>query len=684
MKKFTYNLLLAGCLVIAGSARADLAVTVNTADNTDFTAGMTNFITALNIVSNNGGGATINFNIPGTGPHYIVTPLFGYYGFGALPVWTNVTINGYSQPGSSPNTHSITQANNAVITIYLASTNGECTDLTENGYSGEGAVLPLLGCTNINITGLGFLGFNPNGTANNGDNMYAIALGGTVPSQNIHIYGCRFGLDADNTRVYQFQKDVTSYGAKVEGTNVIGVAPRSANPRAEFNIFIGGYITFDLGGNNDSPFYVMGNFFDVYPDGLHDFNIDGLTHNGVDHIVEAICEFGGPGTNSCFGTDGDGVNDAEERNIIGGCTAANDSNVIEIYGSGPQFMRVCGNYWGVGVDGLTRFTNGGPNMEWLSIKKRMNSTMTFGSDFDGVSDDLEANLICWNNPFNTLYANPAPPPAVIPGPGPNADVWAWFVGPYNSPPFTGWISMRGNVSVNNMIAPLMHGGSDTSIFTTWLTYFGPFMDTTAAATFTDLIPQLSPKTTAADIIGTCPHPNPTNSFTNIFIDVYVLDPEGWTNGVSLVLPGLTDNSTYTNGFPGGRQFLGTFVDNGPYDRDPAVGSFNFNAKALGLAPGTQVTISANYSMDKLGTHNGRTLTSDFSNPKTLRAPIKIVSVTTSGSNVTITWTGGSAPYSLQRRSPLTGVWSTVQSGIGTTTTTYSDPGGPAYYQVLGN
>ena len=118
MKKFTYNLLLAGCLVIAGSARADLTVTVNTADNTDFTAGMTNFITALNIVSNNGGGATINFNIPGYRTHYIVTPLFGYYGYNPLPILTNVTINGYSQPGSSPNTHSITQANNAVITVY--------------------------------------------------------------------------------------------------------------------------------------------------------------------------------------------------------------------------------------------------------------------------------------------------------------------------------------------------------------------------------------------------------------------------------------------------------------------------------------------------------------------------------------------------------------------------------------
>jgi hypothetical protein len=199
----------------------------------------------------------------------------------------------------------------------------------------------------------------------------------------------------------------------------------------------------------------------------------------------------------------------------------------------------------------------------------------------------------------------------------------------------------------------------------------------------DLIPQLSASSTAGDIIGTCPGPS-TNGFTNIFIDVYTLDPEGWTNGIAFELAELTDNLTYTNGFPGGRKLLGTFVDNGPLDRDPAVGSFNFNAAALGLTPGTQVTIAANYSKDPAGTHNGRTHTSNFSNPQTLRAPVKITSVTSSGTTLTINWTGGAAPYTLQKKSPVTGGWGNVATGISGTSQTDTISGLEAYYRVLGH
>src|SRR6266850_555365 len=58
-------------------------------------------------------GDTIQFNIPGPGPFYISTPTNGY------PFLTNnnVVIDGYSQPGSSPNTNSILQSNNARVQI---------------------------------------------------------------------------------------------------------------------------------------------------------------------------------------------------------------------------------------------------------------------------------------------------------------------------------------------------------------------------------------------------------------------------------------------------------------------------------------------------------------------------------------------------------------------------------------
>ncbi|MGO8927672.1 MAG: hypothetical protein ACLQU3_12365 [Limisphaerales bacterium] len=597
MKKLIQYAIVTSVIILAAFSQAKIIV-VNTVDNTNFNPGVTNLVTAINLLTN---GDAINFNISGLGAHYIVTPVGGY------PIITNltgITIDGYSQPGSSPNTHSILASNNANITIVLDSSNGEITDLTGiNGYSQEGGLLSVLGCTNVNIRGLCFLAITPiatmNGIANNGDNMYAIAMGGGEPTANVHIQGCRFGLDLDNTTVMQFYKNITEYGASASGDCFVGVITNSPNPVAEFNVFIGGYIVMEIELNGQ--LHLSGNFINVYPDGLHDFNVDGLTHGQVDHIAEALIEFGSPGTNSVIGTDGDGVNDAEERNIFGGVTEADDSNVWECYGSGPQMLRVCGNYWGVGVDGVTRFSNGGPDMEWLDIGGRSASTMQVGSDFDGVSDALEANLLYWNNPFATLYGTPP-----VPGPGPNADYWAFMVGPDNNAAWTGYISLRGNIMVNNQIAPFTYAdGTGGPLEQGFFPYMSPFVDTSTASLPSDLIAQLSATNIFPHLQGT--FPPGIGVWTNIIIDVYQLDPEGWTNGQEFALTELTDYATYTNGFPQGKKYIGSFPV-------PNTGSFNITlSDDVDLGSGA-VTVTANYSADPPGTHNGRVHTGNFSNP----------------------------------------------------------------------
>ncbi|MBP9900117.1 MAG: hypothetical protein IT579_01620 [Verrucomicrobia subdivision 3 bacterium] len=83
---------------------------------------------------------SIAFDIPGTGPHYIILPVGGF------PIITKdgITIDGYTQPGSSVNTSSILGANNAVIKIVLkgsdddTNANRHFTDLTLAGVSGFG------------------------------------------------------------------------------------------------------------------------------------------------------------------------------------------------------------------------------------------------------------------------------------------------------------------------------------------------------------------------------------------------------------------------------------------------------------------------------------------------------------------------------------------------------------------
>jgi hypothetical protein len=165
----------------------------------------------------------------------------------------------------------------------------------------------------------------------------------------------------------------------------------------------------------------------------------------------------------------------------------------------------------------------------------------------------------------------------------------------------------------------------------------------------------------------------------------VADLEGWTNGQDQALFELTDNSTYTNGFAQGRAYLGTFVDNGPLDRDPAVGKFNFNASALGIIAGTPITVTANYSQDPPGTTHGRTHTSNFSTPVNLRAALRIASISRSGNTVTITWSGGSAPYTLQKASSINGPWNNQATGLSGTSTTDPGASGPqAFYRILGN
>src|SRR5438309_11740537 len=99
-------------------------ITVNTEDNTDFSAGKTNLVTAINSLSD---GDTIAFNIPGAAGqvHYLQTPPNGY----RIITNNNVKIDGYTQPTATPNTNPIHAANNAKIKICLDSRNGNRTDM---------------------------------------------------------------------------------------------------------------------------------------------------------------------------------------------------------------------------------------------------------------------------------------------------------------------------------------------------------------------------------------------------------------------------------------------------------------------------------------------------------------------------------------------------------------------------
>src|SRR4051812_14519422 len=97
-------------------------ITVNTTNNVSPGPGQTNLAQAISMLAD---GDSIHFNIPGPGPFYLATPPLSPDN-GYPPITNNnVTIDGYSQPGATPNTNTILSSNNAQIKIVLDSRNGQ-------------------------------------------------------------------------------------------------------------------------------------------------------------------------------------------------------------------------------------------------------------------------------------------------------------------------------------------------------------------------------------------------------------------------------------------------------------------------------------------------------------------------------------------------------------------------------
>jgi hypothetical protein len=193
-------------LVFLGSVdRLVLASTFSVTNTND--AGSGSLRQAIMDANNHAGADTIDFNISGPGVHTI-SPA------SALPNITDpVTIDGYSQLGSSANTNGPTLGDNSVHRIEIDGTNtgggngaGVLILTTGAGGSvidglvinrGHAAGIEVLGISNITIQGC-FLGTDPTGTVAHGNGAYGIGLdsnpsnvtvGGTTPAARNIISG---------------------------------------------------------------------------------------------------------------------------------------------------------------------------------------------------------------------------------------------------------------------------------------------------------------------------------------------------------------------------------------------------------------------------------------------------------------------------------------------------------------
>ncbi|MBC8096156.1 MAG: hypothetical protein H7Y43_10115 [Akkermansiaceae bacterium] len=592
-------------------------ILVNTTNNVSSATGETNLVQAINLLAD---GDRIHFAIPGTGPFYLITPpLTPDNGYPSITNH-NVTIDGYSQPGAFPNTNPILSTNNAQIQIVLDSRAGGFRLENLPGYGlSEKYVLLVKGATNVTVRGFSFLGPGTGSYTPEDPGTYGVSF--ALNAMHGHVSGCWFGLAPDRTNIFRFLAGVTGFqgGTNIPQVMTVGVHKTAASEtaaRAQFNIFMGIYIPVIIEGN---ALRIAGNFFNVFPDGQTDFLADG----SPGHELQAFIEVSSA-DNLVIGTDGDGVNDAEERNIFGGVTHADDNELLETYGITGTNMVVAGNYFGMAVDGVTRFTN---SMK-LFGNVRNYGTLRIGSDFDGVSDALEANVIAMNHPFDTLF----PAPTVM---TPRI---------FGTSQAGAQISVRGNRMIGNTLAPFTFADGFGGQLAAFTNYSRRFMDTNQP-----IIPQLLTNSTTARLRGLCaPGVTP---YTNIIVDVYLADEEGWTNGMRFELAELSYTNPLTfetrhHGFPQGRVYLGSFVDNGPANPDATTGEFEFDISALGINADQLVTVTANYSADAPGTPNARTHTSNFAFPITLQLAPRLV-IVKSGGNVLLSWPTNAGSFTIE-------------------------------------
>jgi hypothetical protein len=206
--------MMAGGTLAASPAHASATFTVN--DTGDFhdtivgngfcgVGGSCSLRAAIEESNSLPGVDTINFAIPGTG---VKTIKVGASGLGALPdITEQVTIDGYTQPGASPNTKAV--GNNAALKVVLDGSNAGGDGLAIDGASGsviKGLVINSFGNTGIDVFGdsVGiriegnFLGTDPTGTLDKGNGNDGVSLfdsprqavvGGTTPAARNLISG---------------------------------------------------------------------------------------------------------------------------------------------------------------------------------------------------------------------------------------------------------------------------------------------------------------------------------------------------------------------------------------------------------------------------------------------------------------------------------------------------------------
>jgi len=302
------------------------------------------------------GPDAIEFQIPGTGPHTI-------HPASPLPVITDpVVLDGTSQPGF---------AGRPLIELDGSAAGSEVTGLriTAGSTTVRGLVVNRFGSDAIalernggNVLEMNFIGTDVTGTMPMGNGADGVFITGGSS-------GNRVGTNGDGVN------DATE-GNVISGNGQSGIRILGAGVRD--NVVAGNFIGTDVTGTT-----ALGN------------NFDGVS-----------IQFGAQ--RNRIGTNGDGVADEAERNII---SASRRFEGVQISGSGTDFNVVAGNFIGTDVTGTVEFGSGG-NGVTINGGARSNR---IGTDGDGAGDAAERNVISGNRSSGVAILDPGSDNNIVAG-----------------------------------------------------------------------------------------------------------------------------------------------------------------------------------------------------------------------------------------------------------------------------
>jgi hypothetical protein len=291
---------------------------------------------------------------------------------------------------------------------------------------------------------------------------------------------------------------------------------------------------------------------------------------------------------------------------------------------------VAGNRFGVGVDGVTTApvpTSLLPNL----IELPGASSLRLGSDNDGLGDELEGNLVFKRPGVSLVGGGGATTPIVV---------------------------RRNTLSGNDFDSFPFADGSGSRPYAE---YYLPYV-----VDVSGIIPTLTGFTNG-QLSGTIAVPA-EGYFADV--DVYLADPNA---PAGIVIPG---------------SYLGTYFEGGPDDLDPLDGSFTFDLSTVSIPAGRQLCVAVTYSANEALSAAGTSVTGPVSNAVdaggSTGGDIGAISVARDGTNLRLTWPGGTGPFQVQRRTALgAGTWENVGATTLEKTATVEITGAESYFRVQG-